>query len=210
MAITLNTGKALALIHSHANSFVLTGDLWYASVFVDNGNASFAGVMQTFLGSCTLVLDAGQALAVLSIITKAKIVGLDMLALMDHVSLVNELEPAGDMPMSLLASKAFTSPNVWTRAAHCSATLSATPCSRASKVPTQARGSTVADVPGSTEAHPRFCDDHVLDGGAVSVPSISLSSSPSAPSIQTVLGYPCDRCGISCELSPGRSHGLNH
>ena len=39
------------------------------------------------------------------------------------------------MPMSLLASKAWTSPNVWTRAAHCSATFSATPSSLASEVP---------------------------------------------------------------------------
>ena len=35
--------------------FVIAGDFWYASVLVDNGNASFAGVMQAFLGSCTLV-----------------------------------------------------------------------------------------------------------------------------------------------------------
>ena len=30
--------------------FVMAGDIWYASVLVDNGNASFAGVMQAFLG----------------------------------------------------------------------------------------------------------------------------------------------------------------
>ena len=54
----------------------------------------------------------------------------------------------------------------------------------------EAGGSTVADVPCSTEAHTRFCDDHVLDGGAVSVPRVSLSSSPTAPSVQTEMGYP--------------------
>ena len=110
--------------------FVIAGDFWYASVLVDNGNASFAGVMQTFLG----VLYAGMA--DLGNITKARMVCRDMLALVDRKSLVNGLEPVGDMPMSLLASKAWTSPNVWTRAAHCSATLSATPSSRASRVPT--------------------------------------------------------------------------
>ena len=54
----------------------------------------------------------------------------------------------------------------------------------------EAGGSTVADVPCSTEGHTRFCDDHVLDGGAVSVPRVSLSSSPTAPSVQTKVGYP--------------------
>ena len=62
--------------------FVVTGDFWYTSVLVDNGNASFAGVMQTFLGVLYAGLDVGQALAVLSIITTAKIDCLDMLALM--------------------------------------------------------------------------------------------------------------------------------
>ena len=52
----------------------------------------------------------------------------------------------------------------------------------------EAGGSTVADVPCSTEAHTRFCNDHVLDGGAVSVPRVSLSSSPTAPSVQTEWG----------------------
>ena len=132
----------------------------------------------------------------------------DVLALLDHKSLVNGLEPVGDMLMSLLAYTAWTSPNVWTRTAHCSVTLSATPSSQASEVPTQAGGSTVADVPCSTEAHTRFCDVHVLDGDAVSVPRASLSSSPTAPSVQTEMGYPWDRCGMSCKLSPVRSHGL--
>ena len=46
--------------------FVITGDFWYTSVPVDNGNASFAGVLQTFLGILYAGLDAGHALAVLS------------------------------------------------------------------------------------------------------------------------------------------------
>ena len=45
MAMTLHTGEALALIHSHANSFVITSDFWYVSVLVGNGNESFAGVL---------------------------------------------------------------------------------------------------------------------------------------------------------------------
>ena len=45
MAMTLHTGEALALIHSHANSFVITNDFWYVSVLVGNGNESFAGVL---------------------------------------------------------------------------------------------------------------------------------------------------------------------
>ena len=117
--------------------FVVAGDFWYASVLVDNGNASFAGVMQAFLGVLYAGMGARQALADLGNNTKAKMVYRDMFALMDRRSLVNGLEPVGDMPMSLLAYTAWTSPNVWTRTAHCSATLSATPSSLASEVPTQ-------------------------------------------------------------------------
>ena len=82
-----------------------------------------------------------------------------MLALMDRKSLVNGLEPVEDMPHVTAGVQSVDLANVWTRAAHCSATLSATPSSRASKVPTQTRGSTVADVPCSTEPHND--DDHV-------------------------------------------------
>ena len=64
----------------------------------------------------------------------------------------------------------------------------------------EAGGLTVADVPCSTEAHTRFCDDHVLDGSAVSVSRVSLSSSPTAPSVQAEMGYPWDRCGMSCRV----------
>ena len=63
-------------------------------------------------------------------------------------------------------------------------------------------------MPCSTEAHTRFCDDHVLNGGAVSVPKISLSSSPTAPSVQTEMGYTWDRCGMSCKVESRMSHGL--
>ena len=52
---------------------------------------------------------------------------------MGRKSLVNWLVPAEDMPMSLLAYSAWTSPNVWTRTIPCSATLSAAPSSLASK-----------------------------------------------------------------------------
>ena len=55
-------------------------------------------------------------------------------------------------------------------------------------------------MPCSTEAHTRFCDDHVLGGGAVSLPRVSLSSSPTAPSVQTEMGYPWVRCRISCTV----------
>ena len=54
--------------------------------------------------------------------------------LVDRKSLVSGLELVGDMPMSLLAYTAWTSPNVWTRTAPCSAILSATPSSLASEV----------------------------------------------------------------------------
>ena len=80
-------------------------------------------------------MDAGQALADLGNITKASGACHDMFALMDRKSLVNGWVPAGDMPMSLLAYSAWTSPNVWTRTIPCSATLSATPSSLASEVP---------------------------------------------------------------------------
>ena len=213
--------------------------------------------MQAFLGVLYAGMGAGQALADLGNIAKAKVACRDMFALMDRKSLVNGLELVGDMPMSLLAYTAWTSPNVWTRTAPCSATLSATPSSLASEVPAkqvwrwsvpprqhgiaasavplipknegqncseesnsegvlashtlhrnrwssirsvETGGSTVADVPCSTEAHTRFCDDHVLDGGAVSVSRVSLSTSPTAPSVQTEMGYPWDRCGMSCRV----------
>ena len=63
MAMTLHTGEALALIHSHANSFVITNDFWYVSVLVGNGNESFAGVLQIFLGVLYASMSAEQALA---------------------------------------------------------------------------------------------------------------------------------------------------
>ena len=63
MAMTLHTGEALALIHSHANSFVITNDFWYVSVLVGNGNESFAGVLQTFLEVLYASMSAEQALA---------------------------------------------------------------------------------------------------------------------------------------------------
>ena len=197
-------------------------------------------------------MDAEQALTDLGNITKAKVACRDMFALMDRKSLVNGLEPVGDMSMSLLAYTTWTSPNVWTRTAPCSAALSTT-SSLASEVPAkqvwrwsvpprkhgiavfavslitqewrpklqrrkqlqrelasytlhrnrwssmrsvETRDSTVTDVPCSTKAYTRFCDDHVLDGGVASVPRVSLSSSPTAPSVQTEMGYPWDRCGL--------------
>ena len=115
--------------------FVIAGDFWHASVLVDNGNASFAGAMQAFLGVLYAGMDAGQALADLGNISKASGACHDMFALMDRKSLVNGLVTAGDMPMSLLAYSAWTSPNVWTRTTPCSATLSAMPSSLASEVP---------------------------------------------------------------------------
>ena len=133
---------------------------------------------------------------------QGKIVCLGMLALMDRVSLVNRLEPVGDMPMSLLAFKAWISPNVWTRAAHCSATLSGDAvqsgfkCSHTNSRLNRCRRAVQYGAPQRR--------NHVLDSGAVSVPRVSLSSSPTAPSIQTVLGYSWDHCGKSFELNTGK------
>ena len=61
---------------------------------------SFAGVMQAFLGVLYAGMGAGQALADLGNVTKAKVACRDMFALMDRKSLVNGLEPVGDMLMS--------------------------------------------------------------------------------------------------------------
>ena len=64
----------------------------------------------------------------------------------------------------------WTSANVCTHGS-CSATLSAAPPSLASEVPAkQAGGSTVTDVPFSTEVYTRFCDGYAPDGGAEFVP----------------------------------------
>ena len=114
--------------------FVIAGDFWYASVLVDNGNACFAGVMQAFLG----VLYAGGCGTGTG---RPRQHHQGKGGLPRHVLPYgpqvsgNGLEPVGDMPMSLLAYTSWTSPNVWTRTAPCSATLSATPSSLASEVP---------------------------------------------------------------------------
>ena len=63
--------------------FVIAGDFWYASVLVDNGSASFAGVMQAFLGVLYAGMGPGQALADLGNITKAKVACRDMFALLE-------------------------------------------------------------------------------------------------------------------------------
>ena len=70
-------------------------------------------------------------------------------------------------PMSRLASKAR-------RTAHCRATLSATPSSLASEVSTQVRGSTVADVLSSTEAHHGSTTIQAWRGCRISAKSIAL------------------------------------
>ena len=49
LAITLKTGKALALIHSRAYFFVITGDFWYVSVLVGN-ETRFSQNHANFLG----------------------------------------------------------------------------------------------------------------------------------------------------------------
>ena len=82
---------------------------------MSNGNASFAGVLQTFLRVLYAGKGAEQALADLGNITNTMV--------------------CRDILMSLLAYTAWTSPNVWTRTAQCSATLSATLSSLASEVP---------------------------------------------------------------------------
>ena len=56
--------------------------------------------MQAFLGILYAGMGAGQALADLDNVTQAEVACRDMLALMDRKSLVNGLEPFGDMPMS--------------------------------------------------------------------------------------------------------------
>ena len=296
--------------------FVMAGGFWYASVLVDNGNASFAGVMQAFLGVLYAGMGAGQALADLGNVTAAKVACRDMFALMDRKSLVNGLEPVGDMPMSstdvgritfgcvrfqysfrpdveLLKSLFSNSPITGNdgstgssssansngselsagvhsvdlakcvdthgflqrhtlgdavqsgfrvsrktclalvrptqTARHrclCSASCpprikakiaekKATPKENLPRTPlrrnrwsnirsVEAGGSTVADVPCSTEAHTRFCDDHVLDGGAVSRSPVHQQLPRSRLRWDTP-GIVVERVA---ELSPGRSHGL--
>ena len=74
----------------------IAGGFWYATVLEDNDNASFAGVMQAFLEVLYAAMGAGQALADLSNVTKARVACRDMLALMDCKSLMNGLEPFGE------------------------------------------------------------------------------------------------------------------
>ena len=74
--------------------FVIAGDFWYALVLVGNGNASYTGI----LGVLYADMGAGQALANLVNITKAKVACRGMFALMDRKSLVNGLEPVGACP----------------------------------------------------------------------------------------------------------------
>ena len=85
--------------------FVVAGDFWYESVLVGNGNASFAVSCKLSWGpvrwhGCETATGRPRQHH------QVKIVCRDVLALMDRVSQVNGLELVGDMPMSLLASKA--------------------------------------------------------------------------------------------------------
>ena len=118
--------------------------------------------MQTFLQVRYAGMSAKQPLADHGNISR-QMVCRDVLVLMDRVSLLNGSQLVREMPMSLLECTTWTSPNVWIRTAYCSATFSATLSCLTSVVPTQAESSTVADVPSSTVAHTRFCDDHMLD-----------------------------------------------
>ena len=126
--------------------FVIAGDFWYALVLLGTATR----LLQPFLWSCT---GTEQALAHLVNITGQS-------GLPRHIR-PHGLQVSGEwvgtcrgMPGSLLAYIAWTSANVWTHTAPCSATLSAAPPSLASEVPAkQAGGSTVIDVPFSTEVY---------------------------------------------------------
>ena len=70
--ITCSLGGCAQGIAISVHFFGIERDVEYAWVLVHNGNASFPGVMQTFLGTLYIGMGAGQALADLSNITKAK------------------------------------------------------------------------------------------------------------------------------------------
>ena len=70
-----------------------------------------------------------------------------------RVPLVNWLDMFERYPCHYWHPRCGPRQNVWTRAAHCSATFSATPSNLASEVSTQVRSSTGADVLNSTETH---------------------------------------------------------
>ena len=94
--------------------------------------------MQTLLQVLYDGMSAKQPLADRGNISR-QMVCRDVLALMDHVSLLNGSQPVKEMPMSLLECTTWTLPNVWLRTAYCSATFSATLSSLTSVVPTQTK-----------------------------------------------------------------------
>ena len=98
----------------------------------------FRSIMQTFLQVLYNGMSAKQPLADHGNISK-QMVCRDVLALIDHVSLLNESQLVREMPMSLLECTTWTFPNVWVRTAYCSATFSTTLSCLTSVVPTQTK-----------------------------------------------------------------------
>ena len=176
--------------------FVIEGNFWYESVLVDNGNAFFAVSCKLSCRSCTLVWVRDSHWQTMAT-SPNKEVCRDVLALMDRVSPVNGLGPCHcwhperdlakcvDTHGSLQRHTLGDAVQSGFKGFHTGWRLNS--CRRA-------------------EQHggpPRFYEDPSL----AEVPYQCHESR--SPSIQTVMRYTWNRCGISCDLGPVRSHDLN-
>ena len=92
----------------------------------------------------------------------SQIVCRDVLALIDHVSLLNESQPVRELPMSLLECTQGPCQGVGTHGLLQRHFLDDAVLSDFSGSHTERR-MTVADAPSSTVAHTCFCDVHMLD-----------------------------------------------
>merc|ERR550534_2021443 len=81
-----------------APAAVMILGFWYSQELIVNGTASFTGVMYAFMGILYAAMGAGQFMAMLGDIDKAKVACVDMFKLMDRESQINGLEPDGETP----------------------------------------------------------------------------------------------------------------
>ena len=85
--------------------FIMAGGFYIASFLIKEGVADFQGVMMAFMGIFYAGMGAGQAAVMVGDATKAKVACHDMFQLMDRISAIDGLEPAGDTPKQLEAGQ---------------------------------------------------------------------------------------------------------
>jgi len=81
-----------------APCFVITFGFWYSDKLVRDGDADFKGVMMAFLGIIYAAMGAGQATASMGDMKKAKEAAKGMFAMLDRKTLIDGLDPKGQVP----------------------------------------------------------------------------------------------------------------